>query len=239
MSKFGGGKNKKKGKKMTTNESRELILKGDGLEYGQNIRLFGEGRFEILCSDGKTRHGSIKGSMRKRVFVNMNDIVLVSIIEYEPEKCIVIHKYNDDEIRQLKKMNEIPDTFKVPEENKDEIGTTGQIYDDDDDFITFEKVEKNVKKKKDSYGIDDDLDELAEEENEEDENEDNKNEDKKDNDNQEEEQEEEEEEEEEEEQQYNKKVYTKGGKPQKYAPGKQNKTQRQNQYDKKNAIDDL
>ena len=170
----------------------------------------------------------------------MNDIVLVSIIEYEPEKCIVFHKYNDDEVRQLKKMQEIPDNFKLPEENKI-VENTGQqqFEDDDEDDIVFEKVEKKQKVKKDS--IDDDLDDLdLDDEDEDYVNNKKLNENKEDNnDNNNENEAEEEEEEEEEEEVYNKKSYTKGGKPQKYAPGKLNKTQRQNQYDKKNNIDDL
>ena len=129
-----GGKNKKKGKKLG-NEPRELAFKEDGQDYGQNVRLLGDCRLEILCTDGIKRDGHIRGTMRKKVFINMGDVVLVSIREHEPEKCDILLKYTEDEVRKLKKTGEIPEHFKIPE--------TEERKNDDDDFIVFQKVNKD------------------------------------------------------------------------------------------------
>ena len=40
--------------------------------------------------------------MRKRVFVNQNNLVLVSLREWQDDKCDIIEKYNDSDVRQLK-----------------------------------------------------------------------------------------------------------------------------------------
>ena len=48
------------------------------------------------------------GKMRKRVWINENDIILVSVREFAKGKGDIIHKYTNDEARTLKKDNLIP-----------------------------------------------------------------------------------------------------------------------------------
>lgn len=215
-----GGKNKKKGKKF--NESgRELQFKEEGEEYGQNVRLLGDCRLEILCPDGVKRAGHIKGSLRKKVFINMGDIVLVSIREFEPEKCDILLKYTEDEVRKLKKAGEIPENFKLPSKDDDN-------NENNEDFLKFEKKE----------------DDNEEEEDEEDDDKRNNNDDLDDLEDMYQEDEDKEVEEEEEEGDIdfdddgkNKSKNVKASA--KFASGKQNKTNRQNGQDKKNYVDDL
>jgi translation initiation factor 1A len=52
--------------------------------------------------------GVIRGAMRKKVYININDVIIVSVRDFEPDKVDVIHKYNNDEIRELIKLKEIP-----------------------------------------------------------------------------------------------------------------------------------
>lgn len=251
-----GGKKKNKGKK-NFETIRELAFKEEGQEYGQNIRLLGNCHLEILCSDQVKRDGHIRGTMRKRAFVNMGDIVLVQLREFEPEKCDILLKYTEDEVRKLKQAGEIPENFKINEktENDNEEGEE----DDDDDFITFEKGDKNdhddkkkYKKRKDS--ISDDDDPYADEEDEDDhDDEDNDNKEDENEEEEEKEEEENEDEESEEDERTNKKFTnnkSKGGKiisnqkgnvlsNGKFASDKHNKHNKQNLKDRKAEIDDL
>ncbi len=50
-------------------QKRELVYKEDGQEYGQVIRMLGNGRLECQCIDGKKRLCHIRGKMRKKVWV--------------------------------------------------------------------------------------------------------------------------------------------------------------------------
>ena len=220
-----GGKNKKKGKKFVETE-RELTIKEEGEEYAQVIRLIGDSRLEVQCSDGVKRGAHIRGTLRKKVFINIGDIILVAIREFEQEKCDVILKYKDDEIRKLKKAGEIPENFKSNEETTE----TNKVVNEDDDIFVFTKKEKDALDDEDDdeedggkhkKHNDEDDDEDEDEEGEDDEEDEDIDEEEKD-----EEIEEEEEEEEEE-------VKTK------YAKDKRNKTQRQQGNDKKRIIDDL
>lgn len=66
-----GGKNYKKGKKRDEGETRrELIFKEDGQEYAQVIKMLGDGRAALQCYDGVARTGLIRGTMRRRVWIN-------------------------------------------------------------------------------------------------------------------------------------------------------------------------
>jgi translation initiation factor 1A len=52
--------------------------------------------------------GVIRGAMRKKVYINLNDVILVSVRDFEKDKVDVIHKYTNDETRELIKLKEIP-----------------------------------------------------------------------------------------------------------------------------------
>ena len=52
--------------------------------------------------------GLICGRMRKIVWNNLGDIVLVSIRELQPDTADVIHKYTANEARNLQAFGELP-----------------------------------------------------------------------------------------------------------------------------------
>src|ERR1700739_3084860 len=91
--------------------SRELLLKEDQQEYGQITKVLGNCKVEIMCFDGKTRLGSIRGKLRKipkGMRMKMGDIVLISLREYQDGIADVIHSYTHDEMKILKAKGEIP-----------------------------------------------------------------------------------------------------------------------------------
>merc|ERR1712232_757596 len=89
------------------------ILKQDGQEYAQVLRMLGNGRLEAMCIDGKTRLCHIRGKMRKKVWVNVGDIILLGLRDYQDERADVIIKYTADEARSLKNSKELPDHVSV------------------------------------------------------------------------------------------------------------------------------
>ena len=110
-----GGKARKKGKNMQIGERRELLIKEEGQEYGQILRLLGNGRLEASCFDGKKRVCTIRGKMRGRVWMNAGDIILISLREFGDEKADVIHKYYPVEAFEMQEMGEIPENININE----------------------------------------------------------------------------------------------------------------------------
>merc|ERR1712137_765524 len=125
-----GGKKAKRGKGPVTGEKKELIFKEDGQEYGQVARMLGNGRCEVQCCDGTKRLCHIRGKMRKKVWVNQGDIVLVSLRDFQDEKGDIIVKYTSEEARNLKTYGELPDTVKINDTDQLE----GELSDDGVEF---------------------------------------------------------------------------------------------------------
>eukprot|EP00002_Diphylleia_rotans_P005990 TRINITY_DN1523_c0_g1_i1.p3 TRINITY_DN1523_c0_g1~~TRINITY_DN1523_c0_g1_i1.p3 ORF type:complete len:135 (-),score=37.50 TRINITY_DN1523_c0_g1_i1:303-707(-) len=122
-----GGKARRRGKN-EGDEKRELILKEEGQEYGQVLRMLGNGRLEAHCFDGVTRLCHIRGKMRKKVWIGQGDIVLISLRDFQDGKADIILKYSADEARSLKSLGHLPENAKINETD------TFDDFDDDSDF---------------------------------------------------------------------------------------------------------
>ena len=122
-----GGKKGKKGKKPVEQVERKLLFKEEFQEYCQVTKLLGHCRVEGNCFDGKTRQCNIRGSMRKKTWIKVGDVVLVSLREFEDNKCDIIYLYQTKEVKKLVKMGELPEDIKInemdiSEETKEDIG---------------------------------------------------------------------------------------------------------------------
>jgi len=124
-----GGKNRRRGKNENEKEKRELVFKEDGQEYAQVTKMLGNGRLEAMCFDGTKRLCHIRGKLRKKVWINTSDIILIGLRDYQDAKADVILKYTPDEARNLKAYGELPESAKINEVAFDE---------DQDDNITFD-----------------------------------------------------------------------------------------------------
>ncbi|CDR95986.1 translation initiation factor eIF-1A, putative [Babesia bigemina] len=146
-----GGKNRRRGKNDNEGEKRELVFKMEDQEYAQVLRMLGNGRLEAYCFDGNKRLCHIRGKMRKRVWVNAGDIILVSLRDYQDSKADVIAKYTPDEARSLKAYGELPESTKINETDLyDEEGDGGIDFQD----VSSESEEEDGKAD-DKFDIDD------------------------------------------------------------------------------------
>ena len=137
-----GGKGYKKGKKGGGGEvTRQLLFRDDGQYYAKVTKMTGN-RCLMAIIDSESLNSSdnkvhievqchIRGKMRKRVWINRDDVILICSREFDAGKYDVIHKYNNDEVRALQKYGEI----------KSKIMST--TNDDDDDNIEFNDYSDN------------------------------------------------------------------------------------------------
>ena len=115
--------NKKGGKKHKRNKSQRtaakpLRYKEDDQQYAQIKKCNGNCRFTVFVFDGKERLGILCGAMKKRKFVNLMDVVLVSLRDFEDGKCDIIDVYDENEVRKLKQCKELPQHIQLDEINE-------------------------------------------------------------------------------------------------------------------------
>ena len=144
-----GGKKYKRNKNVAQeNKTTRLKDENESQEYAQITKALGNCRFDVMCFDGKSRLATMCGKMRKRVFVNQGELVLVSLRDWQDSKCDIIEKYNPNDVQKFKKMKCIPDFIKLEETviveeetNDDNMGYTftmdipSDSSDDEEEFI--------------------------------------------------------------------------------------------------------
>jgi len=128
-----GGKSRRRGKNNNEDTKRVLVLKEEGQEYAQVIKMLGNGRLEAFCFDGKTRQCHIRGKLQKKVWINKEDIILVSLRDFQDDKCDVIMKYLPEEVQELKKKGHLPAKGSLNNDNGDDD-------EEEDCAFSFEKL---------------------------------------------------------------------------------------------------
>ena len=129
------GKKTQSKRKIKVESSRELVLKdNDAQEYAQIVRPLGNSRFELLCFDGKTRLGHVRGKMRRRAKVGTGDFVLVSLRDYQDDKADIIWTYSLLEAKELQARGELPETADIKESALDDEASG------DDAEIMFDQI---------------------------------------------------------------------------------------------------
>tara|TARA_B100001093_G_scaffold488458_1_gene525696 strand:- start:39 stop:542 length:504 start_codon:yes stop_codon:yes gene_type:complete len=161
-----GGKKYKRNKNvLQENKNTRLKDENESQEYALIKKALGNCRFEVLCFDGKTRLATMCGKMRKRVFVNQDELVLVSLREWQDSKCDIIDKYNSNDIKKLKQSKCIPDFIKFEEKSvveddimDDNLGfvfSTDIPNDSDDELIDEKNISDDSESDEGKIDIDD------------------------------------------------------------------------------------
>merc|ERR1719228_1854181 len=92
-----------------------------------------------MCFDSVKRLCHIRGKMRKRVWINQSDIVLLGLRDYQDSKADVILKYSAEEARNLKSYGEFPESVKINEI----VDFVGGDLDDDIEFDEIYSTESD------------------------------------------------------------------------------------------------
>lgn len=126
-----GGKKHKRGKKEVF-ENRKLILRDskENQEYAQVKKVNGSGRYNLFCFDGTERLGISAGNIKRKYRIQIYDIVLISRWDFQDNKCSIVHKYEEDEVQELKMKNEFPKNIKLD-------GDSSMFSDNLEDSIQF------------------------------------------------------------------------------------------------------
>jgi translation initiation factor 1A len=128
----GGNKTKSKARKTFTLKTipHDELVKIAGQEYAYVQKKFGDGRYELICYDRVTRLGISRGTIKKKSRVDVGNLVLVSLRDFQDNKCDIIHVFTTEECDILISHNDITQSFLKE----------GNLFRSDDGFdITFEE----------------------------------------------------------------------------------------------------
>lgn len=100
------------------------ISDGPDQEYLIVTKMTGNMRLEAKTFNGEKRLGTIRGSMRKRQWINVDDVVLATRRDFETGEAVkvdIIHRYTPEEVRRLERMGEIVRAKETAEEPDDAV----------------------------------------------------------------------------------------------------------------------
>lgn len=161
-----GGKNYKKSKHSSGDAVVRLEEAGPDELYGRVIKILGSLNMNIYCNDNIVRICKVRGAMRKRVWINIGDLVIISLRSFEAEddkktmtaaerrlldRGDIVYKIDPNLHSKAKKLPGINPKLFVQLENADgkileELGARdAKEYDDDDCGIVFDDGEGRTK----------------------------------------------------------------------------------------------
>ena len=148
-----GGKKYKRGRKRGPATAGNLVYKDEHEEYAKVIKTLGDRGMEVFCADKQTKIVKVKGAMRKRVWVNVGDLVLIvqdcNVVGFDG---MIVHKYTKQEMRKLIKQDEIPKNFEtigqIGGDEEDEDSDVSDIFSDgeldDEEIIDMDENDDNA-----------------------------------------------------------------------------------------------
>ena len=72
-------------------------------QFALVTQLLGANQVKAMCQDGKERLCRIPGKMRKRVWIRVNDVVIVKLWEFQPAKADIIWRFLGNQVEWLKR----------------------------------------------------------------------------------------------------------------------------------------
>ena len=160
-----GGNKRRKGKKNPSQNSKGIILADIDQQYAKILDRLGGNppKMKLKLINGNEILGTVRGKMRKRVWLQRDDLVLVSNRDFQDDRVDIIGKYDSEQIRKLKKKGEIPTNFMDKEsENqfKDDDPFDVSDYSDDEVETHIKKETNNNSKQNNTDDLEFDFDDI-------------------------------------------------------------------------------
>ena len=73
--------------------------------FGILTKTLGSRFFDVNCLDGKQRRCKVRN---KRLRVKQDDVVIISLREFDDKNADIIYKYNSEEVRELQRIGSLP-----------------------------------------------------------------------------------------------------------------------------------
>ena len=85
----------------------DLRMPDDDEVFATVTNMLGANRVTVRCADGTERTARIPGKMQKRVWIRVDDVVLVSPWDWQDDKADITWRYENAEADQLRREGHI------------------------------------------------------------------------------------------------------------------------------------
>ena len=96
-------KNRKDGSSSESIGRMRFPKKEEHEQFGIVTQLMGANQLKVLCQDGVERGCRIPGKLRKRVWIRVDDIVIVQVWDFQPSKGDVKWRFLGNQKEWLKR----------------------------------------------------------------------------------------------------------------------------------------
>ena len=91
-------------RKVISEEDFGKVLPVANVVLGIAVQMLGNDRFKVKCQDGKVRLCRVRGKMKRRVWVRIGDVVLVSPWDFQSDtRGDIYWRYRRNEAEWLRK----------------------------------------------------------------------------------------------------------------------------------------
>lgn len=92
-----------KKKVLSEGELREMVMPDEGQLFGIVTQMLGYDRLMVKCLDGHERVCRIRGKMKRRVWIKVNDTVLVAPWDFQTDtRGDIIWRYTESQANWLR-----------------------------------------------------------------------------------------------------------------------------------------
>jgi len=85
----------------------------EGEMFGIADQLLGASKIKVMCEDGVSRMGRIPGKIKKRMWIREGDLLIISLWDFQPDKCDVRFRYTKTQAVNLSKRGKVPKNLDI------------------------------------------------------------------------------------------------------------------------------
>ncbi len=76
-------------------------------------QLMGASKIKVMCADGESRMGRIRGKLKKRMWIREGDLLIIRPWEFQDEKSDIIYRYTRTQATNLARKGVIPEIINI------------------------------------------------------------------------------------------------------------------------------
>jgi len=81
--------------------------------FGIADQLLGASKIKVMCADGQSRIGRIRGKLKKRMWIREGDLLIIRPWEFQEDKADILYRYTRTQASNLARRGVIPEEINI------------------------------------------------------------------------------------------------------------------------------